>query len=226
MRQNCTFASMGISKDQLEKIRTDYKQKELNEDSCLEDGIEQFHQWFSDALQAEITEVNAMVLSTTHIDFKPANRIVLLKGIEENAFVFFTNYNSRKGKELLWNPYGSLLFFWKELERQIRIEGRVEKISAEASDEYFNTRPRASQIGAWVSEQSEIIENRNVLNEKLKQIENKFENQTVSRPPHWGGYKLMPAQIEFWQGRPSRLHDRILYTRVNGTEWKKERLSP
>ena len=211
---------------QLQKLRNDYKLMSLTESDTSDDAMKQFQSWFDEVLKAEVYEANAMVLSTTHVDFKPASRIVLLKGVEDGSFVFFTNYHSRKGKEMLWNPYAALLFFWKELERQVRIEGRIEKIESELSDEYFETRPRGSQLGAWASNQSEVIESRDWLEQKLKSTESQYKNLPVPRPPYWGGYRLIANSIEFWQGRYNRLHDRILYTRINGNEWKKERLAP
>ena len=167
-----------------------------------------------------------MVLATANVDFKPSARVVLLKGIEEGAFIFYTNYNSRKGRELLWNPYATLLFFWNELHRQVRIEGRVKKISEEESDKYFQSRPEQSQLGALVSPQSEVIANRKFLEEKLAEAAAKFSGKKVPRPENWGGYKVIPQAIEFWQGRSSRLHDRILFTLINESEWKIERLAP
>jgi len=210
----------------IQNLRHEYEAEELNEQSISKDPIIQFGKWFQDAVNAGTPEPNAMTLATANVDFKPSARIVLLKGIEEGGFVFFTNYNSRKGKELLWNPYATLLFFWAEVHRQIRIEGRVIKISPEASENYFRSRPDGSRLGAFISPQSEVIENRKFLEDKLAEAERKFANTDVPRPEHWGGYKLIPNQIEFWQGRPNRLHDRLLYTLVDQDQWKIERLAP
>jgi len=210
----------------LQNLRHDYQAEELNENSIRQNPIDQFELWFHEAINAGAAEPNAMTLATANVDFKPCARIVLLKGIEDGAFVFFTNYNSRKGKELLWNPYATLLFFWIELHRQVRIEGRVERISANASEEYFHSRPRESQLSGFISPQSEKIANRKFLEDKLKDAEQKFSGGTVPRPEHWGGYKVIPNQIEFWQGRPNRLHDRLLYTLAENNQWKIERLAP
>jgi pyridoxamine 5'-phosphate oxidase len=210
----------------LQNLRTEYVAEELNEKSILTDPILQFEKWFQEAINAGAAEPNAMTLATANVDFKPSARIVLLKGIEEGGFVFFTNYNSRKGKELMWNPYGMLLFFWSELHRQVRIEGRIVKIPDAASDEYFHSRPVASQLSGYISPQSEVIESRKFLEERLALAEKKFSGGQVPRPEHWGGYKLIPNKIEFWQGRPNRLHDRILFTLVNDNEWKIGRLAP
>jgi pyridoxamine 5'-phosphate oxidase len=209
----------------LQNLRQEYESAELNETSVLKNPFEQFDKWFHEAVNAALPEPNAMTLATANVDFKPSARIVLLKGVEDNAFIFFTNYSSRKGNELLWNPYATLLFFWNELHRQVRIEGRVVKIEAEKSDEYFNSRPHGSQLGAIASPQSEVIANRNVLEDKLLEAEATFEGKEIQRPQHWGGYKLIPSTIEFWQGRANRLHDRMLFTLVN-KDWKLERLAP
>jgi len=210
----------------IQSLRHEYQAEEFNENSVKKDPILQFETWFQEAINAGAVEPNAMTLATANVDFKPSARIVLLKGIEGGGFVFFTNYNSRKGKELLWNPYATLLFFWAELHRQVRIEGRVVRISSEASENYFRSRPVASQLSGFISPQSEVIENRKFLENKLTEAEKKFENKEVPRPEHWGGYKVIPSQIEFWQGRPNRLHDRILFTLINQDRWKIERLAP
>lgn len=206
-------------------IRTEYSKKSLEVSDVLPDPLAQFTLWFDEVLTSEVLEPNAMSLATVKADGKPANRIVLLKGIEEGGFVFYTNYNSHKGQELLRNPQASLTFLWAELERQVRIEGTVEKVRPELSDEYFNSRPRSSQIGAWVSPQSQIIESRQQLEKIYVELEQKFEGKTVERPPHWGGFVLRPEAIEFWQGRPSRLHDRIRYSKEEDN-WKIARLAP
>lgn len=214
-----------MDKAALEQLRQEYSGHTLDEKSVHKDPLIQFEQWFEEATDAGLPEVNAMTLATCGIDFKPSARIVLLKGLEADNFVFYTNYNSRKGKELLWNPYAALLFFWNELHRQVRIEGRIEKLPPEASDAYFSSRPEGSKLGAWVSPQSEVITNREVLDKKLEALELEWAGSIIQRPEHWGGYKVIPSTIEFWQGRTSRLHDRLLFTRIN-EHWKLERLAP
>lgn len=206
-------------------IRRDYMKATLSEDIVDQDPFRQFTEWWIEATRAEIDEVNAMTLSTVSEGGRPAARIVLLKGYDENGFVFFTNYESRKGLDLKLNPYASLLFFWKELERQVRIDGPCEKVPDAESDEYFYSRPEGSRIGAWASPQSQVISSRDVLDQNIIELENRFQGKAVPRPPHWGGYRVRPDQMEFWQGRPSRLHDRILYTRETAG-WKIDRLAP
>lgn len=209
----------------LADIRTDYSKASLSPEEAAANPLEQFRQWFQEAQKAKAQEVNAMNLSTVGADGRPSSRIVLLKDLSDQGFVFFTNYNSRKGQQLEANPYAALTFFWPELERQVRIEGRLRKVSAEISDEYFSSRPRASQIGAWASPQSQEISSREILETKEKELEAKFAGQPVQRPAHWGGYELLPDHIEFWQGRPSRLHDRLLYEK-NDSGWISKRLAP
>lgn len=211
---------------QIASIRKEYKLKSLDEAAAAGNAIKQFDRWWQDAINSEIDEVNAFTLATAAADGKPAARIVLLKGYDEKGFVFFTNYQSHKGQELATNPQGCMVFFWKELERQIRIEGSIEKISTKESDEYYFSRPLSSQVGAWASPQSSVIKNRKVIEDSVKKYEAQFAGSSISRPPHWGGYRLQPQAIEFWQGRPSRLHDRLLYTLLENNEWKIERLAP
>ena len=207
-------------------IRRDYQLKSLSEQDVLTDAIQQFTTWWEEALKAEIDEVNAMALSTTKADGRPTSRIVLLKGYDENGFVFFTNYDSHKGQELIRKPFASLLFFWKELERQVRIEGKCEKISTEESDAYFYSRPLGSRLGAWASPQSQVIPNREVLENQAEQLTLKYSDGIVPRPPHWGGFRVVPHSIELWQGRSNRLHDRILYTKNESSNWGIARLAP
>ena len=206
-------------------IRRDYMKATLSEDKVNKNPFDQFALWWDEALRAEIDEVNAMTLATVSERGHPSARIVLLKGYDENGFVFFTNYESRKGTELLANPFASLLFFWKELERQVRISGPCLKVPESESDDYFFSRPEGSRIGAWASPQSQVISSRDVLDQNIISLENRFQGQPVPRPPHWGGYIVKPEEMEFWQGRPSRLHDRILYGRA-ATGWKINRLAP
>jgi pyridoxamine 5'-phosphate oxidase len=207
-------------------IRKEYTHKTLMESGIEADPVRQFNMWWHEALEAKIIEVNAMTLATASADGMPSARTVLMKEFSEKGFIFFTNYNSFKGQQLSENPKACLLFFWKELERQVRITGLVEKLSSEESNLYFQSRPRASQVGAVVSPQSQVIENRQWLDEKYKEVFKQFENTTVQRPSHWGGYIVRPVIIEFWQGRPGRLHDRIQYTLLDDGNWKIERLAP
>lgn len=211
-------------KTNVASLRQNYTRNELIEENVLKNPFSQFDKWFKEAIDAEILEPNAMCVSTVS-NGKPSSRIVLLKGFDENGFVFFTNYQSHKGIEIEQNKAVAINFFWAELERQVRIEGEIEKVSEAESVEYFHSRPVGSQIGAWVSEQSKVIPNRQVLEEKQVELENKFKDSIIPKPPHWGGYRVKPNSIEFWQGRPSRLHDRLLFTKV-GDDWKIERLSP
>ena len=207
-------------------LRKDYKLQSLSEKDVKEHPITQFSTWWKEALTADIDEINAMTLATASPDGVPSARIVLLKGFDENGFVFFTNYNSYKSKDLQENPRACLVFFWKELERQVRITGLAQKTSAEESDEYFNSRPEGSRIGAWASPQSEVINSRQWLEENEKKHSESFKNKPLSRPSHWGGFRVQPVTIEFWQGRSNRLHDRILYSLEENGSWKIERLAP
>lgn len=205
-------------------IRTDYRKADLDESIAGSNPIAFFLQWFQEAVKSSVEEVNAMTLATCDSLGKPHARIVLLKDVEQEDFVFFTNYQSHKGHELSENNHAALVFFWKELERQVRIEGIVEKISAEKSDEYFYSRPEGSRLGAWSSPQSMVIPNRNVLDDNYEKYQKEFVNH-IPRPPHWGGYQLKPSLIEFWQGRSNRMHDRILFEKENNI-WKRSRLAP
>ncbi|GAB3414241.1 pyridoxamine 5'-phosphate oxidase [Niabella aquatica] len=208
-------------------IRTQYCQKSLLEAEASLNAIDQFQQWWNEALLAELTEVNAMTLATASADGTPDARIVLLKGFSGNGFTFFTNYESTKGLQLAANPRACLLFFWKELERQVRISGTVLKIPVEESEQYFFSRPVGSQLGAWASRQSMVLQNREELEEKLEKLLDEVEaGKKIEKPDYWGGYLLQPHAIEFWQGRPNRLHDRLLYTLQSDNSWKIERLAP
>jgi pyridoxamine 5'-phosphate oxidase len=212
--------------ENLANIRKDYKKATLDVKHVDQNPVRQFEKWFGEALQSEVLEPNAMNLSTVNGDGKPSARIVLLKGLENNRFIFYTNYQSKKGRELDNNPACALTFFWPELERQVRVEGIASRVDAAVSDVYFKSRPRASQIGAWASPQSIFIENRMILEQRFCEIEKKFEGQPVLPRPHqWGGYEIEPFQIEFWQGGSGRLHDRIQYVKVDGI-WKIFRLAP
>ncbi|MBS4069742.1 MAG: pyridoxamine 5'-phosphate oxidase [Algoriphagus sp.] len=209
----------------LADIRKDYTLKSLEIKDVSLDPLRQFKHWMDEAIDSEALEVNAMCLSTLGLDGFPNGRIVLLKELD-HGFVFFTNYESEKGIELNSNPKASLTFFWAEIERQVRVIGEVAKISEEESNEYFFSRPFGSQIGAWASPQSREISGREVIEANQRVIEEKFTPTTMVRPPHWGGYRLVPHRMEFWQGRPSRLHDRICYTKEAKGDWKISRLAP
>lgn len=208
----------------LHHIREDYSKQELSEQQCHANPLIQFEQWLNEAIRAQVNEPTAMNVATVDALGKPNSRMVLLKEVNEQGFVFFSNYLSRKGQALDVHPYAALTFFWAELERQVRIEGCVEKLSAQASDEYFASRPYTSRLGAWASEQSSVIADKNVLIKRAAAVGLKHPLH-VPRPPHWGGYVVIPERVEFWQGRPSRLHDRIQY-RLQHQEWLKERLAP
>ncbi len=205
--------------------RQDYNRLSLTEGELDPDPIRQFHRWFEAATLSEIPEPNAMVLATASPAGRPSARIVLLRGYDERGFVFFTNYESRKGRELDANPHAALVFHWHDLERQIRVEGPVVRSSAEESDAYFQSRPAGSRLGAWASRQSEVIADREILEARIRALELEYADRPIPRPEHWGGYRVVPTVIEFWQGRPSRLHDRLRYTRSEGG-WLIERLSP
>ena len=208
----------------LHHIREDYSKQQLSEQDCADSPVVQFEKWLNEAVKAQVNEPTAVNVATVGEDGRPQSRMVLLKEVNPQGFVFFTNYHSRKGRALADCPFAALTFFWPELERQVRIEGRVEKLSEAASDEYFASRPYASRIGAWASEQSSVIADKNVLIKRAAAVGLKHP-LNVPRPPHWGGFLVIPDRIEFWQGRPSRLHDRIRYRLSDGL-WIKERLAP
>lgn len=207
------------------QLRREYSLKSLNESDVNPDPIKMFDIWLNEAIESEIPEPNAMTLATSTFEGKPSARVVLLKQFDSNGFAFFTNYESRKAKNLLQNPYAALVFFWPELERQIRIEGKVSKASPQESDKYFKIRPEKSKIGAWASPQSKVIPSRKYLEKLMLDFEEEFHGKKINRPDNWGGYILRPSIIEFWQGRPNRLHDRIQFTLVN-EKWLIERLAP
>ena len=207
-------------------IRKEYKLRTLSEKDVHPNPFKQFDKWWQEAIHSNLEEVNAMTLATATADGMPDGRIVLLKGFDENGFTFFTNYNSAKGHQLLENPRACLVFFWAALERQVRLSGLVSLAAAAVSDEYFNSRPEGSRIGAWASPQSEVIESREWLEKNEEKLKIELKGDTLHRPPHWGGYVVKPTRMEFWQGRPSRLHDRILYTLGGNGKWTIERLAP
>ena len=208
-------------------IRKDYKMRELTEVSVAADPITQFGVWWEEAMASHMDEVNAMTLATVSAQGLPEARIVLLKGFDPRGFVFYTNYDSQKGQALAAHPQACLVFFWRELERQVRITGAVEKTSTADSENYFHSRPALSQIGAWASPQSQVIANRDVLDKNFGAYTDRFSGSEIPLPPYWGGYRVAPATVEFWQGRPSRLHDRLLYTRNEAANaWSIHRLAP
>lgn len=206
-------------------MRKDYSRDVLNEAEVAPDPIHQFRRWFEDAVAADVLEPNAMTLATCTPDGRPSARIVLLRGYDERGFDFFSNYESRKGEELEANPAASLVFFWPGLERQVRVEGRAARLSEAESDAYFHSRPSGSRLGAWASPQSRVVPDRAFLEDRVREMERAYADGSIPRPPHWGGYRLVPDAVEFWQGRPSRLHDRIRYRRQEGL-WLIERLAP
>ena len=212
--------------DKIAEIRKEYSHKILVESEIDADPIKQFNTWWQDALEAKIPEVNAMTVATASSDGMPSARTILLKGFSEKGFVFFTNYNSYKGQQIAENPKACLVFFWRELERQVRITGLIEKTSAEENDSYFQSRPKASQVSAIASPQSQVIENRQWLDDRYKKLLEQLDQTHIQRPEHWGGFIVKPVIIEFWQGRPGRLHDRIQYTILEDGNWKMERLAP
>jgi pyridoxamine 5'-phosphate oxidase len=212
--------------NELHALRTEYAKASLDFDSISKDPLQQFEKWLTEAINAGVKEANAMCLATISADGRPSQRIVLLKGVEEKKFIFYTNYQSKKGMHLDANPICALTFFWPDLERQVRIEGVVERVSVEKSTEYFQSRPRGSQLGAWVSPQSAAIKDRQILENRLKELETKFEGVAkLPKPQQWGGYAVEPLMFEFWQGRLSRLHDRIEFVKVDN-DWAINRLAP
>jgi pyridoxamine 5'-phosphate oxidase len=210
----------------LKNLRQDYLKQTLSKRSINKDPYLQFAFWFEEALKNDNVESNAMVLATVGSDSRPSARAVLLKGFDRGGFVFYSNYRSKKARQIIQNPYAALLFYWQNLERQIRIEGIIEKIDAADSDSYFSERPLGNKIGAWVSEQSKVIPNRKYLEDLKTQVEDKYGNNEILRPAYWGGFRLIPDLFEFWQGRADRLHDRIQYKKKDVSEWIIERLAP
>ncbi|HCA23532.1 MAG TPA: pyridoxamine 5'-phosphate oxidase [Pseudomonas sp.] len=212
-------------KPSIADLRRDYTRDGLTETQAPAEPFALFGEWFAQAVEVESTEANAMMLATVDGEGQPHLRTLLLKGFDERGFVFFTNYQSAKGQQLANSPAAAMTFWWHDLERQVRIEGQVEQTSAEESDAYFHSRPAGSRLGAWASPQSQVIDSREVLEQRLGAVQQQYADTDAPRPPHWGGYRLVPTLVEFWQGRPSRLHDRLCYRLVEGS-WVRERLAP
>ncbi len=215
-----------MNREDIQNLRQDYRAASLSEKEVSANPILQFEKWFNEAVAAQVYEPNAMTLATATHDGRPSARILLLKGFGEQGFEFYTNYLSRKGKELSKNPVGAMVFFWGQMERQIRIEGTIEKLSRERSEQYFHSRPKGSQVGAVASPQSQEIDSRKILEDKWQELETEYTEKEVPKPSFWGGYVLKPQLIEFWQGRSSRLHDRIVYKKSDKKNWKIVRLAP
>lgn len=211
--------------DPIREMRIEYQRGALDETNADSDPFVLFRQWLDAAVAENLSEPNAMILATAALDGKPSARVMLLRNVDERGFVFFTNYSSRKGKEIAQNPFVSLVFFWQPLHRQIRVEGRIERVPAQESDEYFDSRPRGNQLSAAASPQSQVIPDREFLETRVDELDARFPKR-VLRPAHWGGYRVVPDVVEFWQGRESRLHDRLRYTRTQDNAWKLERLAP
>jgi pyridoxamine 5'-phosphate oxidase len=211
--------------DNVAALRRDYTQAGLLETDVDPHPMKQFERWFQQAIAANLLEPNAMTLATVTPEGKPTARIVLLKGFDEGGFVFYTNYDSQKGQELRQSPYAALLFLWGDLERQVRIEGCVERVDSQAAEEYFHSRPVGSQLGAWASPQSSVIPHRDVLERRMEELTQEYHDREIPKPPYWGGFRVIPTEIEFWQGRPSRLHDRLRYQLIDG-KWQIDRLAP
>jgi len=224
LAERASSGSEGLS---LEHLRRDYRRAEFDERTCLEDPIRQFVKWFEEAQRADLVEPNAMALATVSPDQRPSCRIVLLKEVNSLGFVFYTSYLSRKGSELQANPACALTFLWAELERQVRVEGKAQPVTRQQTEEYFRRRPKGSRLGALASAQSAVVADRRVLDDRLHQIESQYRNsEEIPVPDYWGGYCVVPDRIEFWQGRPNRLHDRLVYSRLANGSWNIERLSP
>ena len=223
---SATFTTKGNVMNLSPNKNKEYSQDHLDESAVAPDPFQQFKTWFDDAHSADLIHPNAAVLATATPDGWPSARVILLKDYDEKGFVWYTNMASRKGEELTQNPHAALVFWWAQLERQVRIEGVVEQVIGKEADAYFKTRPRNSQLGAWVSNQSEVISGRPVLEQNFQEMTEKFQNQEISRPPFWGGYRLVPQVVEFWKGRPSRLHDRLRYRYSGDGAWNLERLAP
>ena len=214
-----------VRPEDLARVRKEYSRHTLDETDVDLNPLFQFHRWYKEANDAKLTEPNAMVLATANADGRPSARVVILKGADERGFVFYTNYEGRKSVDLTANPHAALLFFWGQLERQVRIEGTVERTSKQESEEYFKTRPLESQLSAWASKQSSVIPSRSFLEQKMSDLKLRYTSQEIPLPPFWGGFRLQPEVFEFWQGRENRLHDRIRYS-LHGGVWEIERLSP
>ncbi|MFW6075337.1 MAG: pyridoxamine 5'-phosphate oxidase [Chloroflexota bacterium] len=212
--------------DEIRRLRREHNEPGLHRSDLLDDPFDQFSLWLRDAIEAELELANSMTLATADRQGRPSARVVLLKGVDDTGFVFFTNYESKKARDLDENPWASLVFYWSELSRQVRVDGRVERVSEAESVEYFLSRSRGSQIGAWASKQSQVLPKRSILDDAVARYASEFEDDDIPKPPFWGGYRLLPDRFEFWQGRPSRLHDRFRYKSLGDSGWQIDRLSP